>query len=300
MVTFTKLGDPLYGRLGNQLFQVAATIAIAQKNGHQFTFPEWHYSTYFKNKLPTETVHNFRVYKQRSLNYYDVKLSKGVNWDLQGFFQSEKFFKNAEQTVKHFLEPTETISAYIKNKYADLLSGKTCSLHIRRGDYLAFNLYFPSQPIQYYKKAIERIGKERTFLIFSDDIAWCKQQFEGNNYHFIENEIDIVDMLLMSYCDDHIISNSSFSWWGAWLNASSEKTIICPERWFGPATAFNSNNYSKDIFSTSFEKIVIPAKGIKKYADFYNPFIYLYCKVLNGAKVILRPIVKPLFNKFRA
>jgi len=294
MVTFSKLGDPFYGRLGNQLFQIAATIAIAEKNRLEFVFPEWGYSEYFKNKLPAGTLQNVRVYNQQSLNYYNVVLTDDVNWDLRGFFQSEKFFCNAEQLVRHYFEPSIKIVHYIKDKYATMLAEKTCSIHIRRGDYVKKHYHFPNQPIEYYTTAIKKIGDDSKFLIFSDDMVWCKQNFKGNNIYFIENETDIVDIFLMSYCNDHIISNSSFSWWGAWLNTSDSKIIICPEYWFGKAVSFNHANYSKDIFSPNFQKLILPKKNfINRHPLIFDPIIFIYYRstlfLLDFLKYIGRP-----------
>ena len=74
-----------------------------------------------------------------------------------------------------------------------------------------------------------------TYLIFSNDIEWCKKNFIGNQFIFIEGEKDYIDLWLMSLCKNNIIANSSFSWWGAWLNTNSDKKVITPKNWFGPA-----------------------------------------------------------------
>ena len=77
-------------------------------------------------------------------------------------------------------------------------------------------------------------NKIDVILVFSDDIKWCKENFIGDNFIFVENEKDYIDLYLMSMCNHNIISNSSFSWWGAWLNQSKEKVVISPEKWYGP------------------------------------------------------------------
>jgi hypothetical protein len=80
------------------------------------------------------------------------------------------------------------------------------------------------------------------FLIFSDDIEWCKNNFKGPEFYFSENEIDIEDLFLMSLCDNHIISNSSFSWWGSWLCKKEGKKIISPRLWFRAGSNINERD----------------------------------------------------------
>ncbi len=275
MITFSKLGKEEFGRLGNQLFQIAATIGIAEQNNMEFIFPEWNYSGYFKYSLPAGQLKNAKPYKQVGTGFYKIILEKG-DWDLEGFFQSELFFKNAEKTVRHFLELSDEINLYINEKYQFLLQKKTCSIHIRRGDYVKQKYHFPTQSVEYYKEAIKQFDKDTTFLFFSDDVEWCKKHFTGSNFYFVEKEKDIIDLFLMSLCNNHIISNSSFSWWGAWLNVSKTKRIICPEFWFGPAVAFNLKKYSADVYTDGFEKLASYRKGfIEKYAFFFYPLFFI-------------------------
>jgi len=97
----------------------------------------------------------------------------------------------------------------------------------------------------YYIKAMERLkDKTDVFVVFSDDIEWCKQNF--SNAVFIENEKDYVEVYLMSLCDNHIISNSSFSWWGAWMNKNENKTVIGPQIWFGPGIGHRTSDILPD------------------------------------------------------
>lgn len=119
-------------------------------------------------------------------------------------------------------------------------------MHIRRGDYVAnpkIAAYHGVCGMNYYQKAVQII-KEKitnpTFFIFSDDINWAKENFKGDEYYFVSNkEIkETEDLILMSLCKHNIIANSSFSWWGAWLNKNHEKTVIAPRHWL---------NIKKDI-----------------------------------------------------
>ncbi|GAB3941768.1 alpha-1,2-fucosyltransferase [Spirosoma harenae] len=257
MITFSQLGTLPWGRLGNQLFCIASTIGIAHRNNQPFVFPPWSYSTYFANPLPTGTVSNLQIYDQPRFSYNPVDLPTG-NWDLRGSFQSESFFKEAESQVRHFFKPSPDVNTYLREKYSHLLSGTTCSLHVRRGDYVRQRAAFPPQPLAYYQHAIRQFPSDTTFLVFSDDIAWCQGQFTGDQFHFIEGEKDIIDLFLMSQCTHHIISNSSFSWWGAWLNPNPAKTVYCPPYWFGPAVSPRPQHYARDLYASGFTILPLP------------------------------------------
>jgi hypothetical protein len=121
-------------------------------------------------------------------------------------------------------------------KYKDYIG-----IHIRRGDYLRFPDHHPILPIEYYKTAIDYFKADNVF-VFSDDIDWCKSNIIGDNIIYIENEKDYIEMYLMSLCENNIISNSSFSWWGAWLNENKNKKVIGPKLWFGNAIQFISDD----------------------------------------------------------
>ena len=130
---------------------------------------------------------------------------------------------------------TEKLEEEIQNKYGEVLNQNTCSIHVRRGDYLNLSEHHPLCDIEYYKDAMEHMPNDTVYLVFSDDISWCKENFLGDNYIFIEDNSDIFDLYLMSLCHNNIIANSSYSWWGAWLNNNKNKIVVSPKMWFGPA-----------------------------------------------------------------
>ncbi len=117
-----------------------------------------------------------------------------------------------------------------------------CSIHVRRGDYVSIGQTHPLNPhplqsLEYYKEAIKIINADK-YLVFSDDINWCKENFIGDNYIFVDNKIsslenDIFEMQLMSTCKNNIIANSSYSWWAAYFNENKDKKVIAPKLWFG-------------------------------------------------------------------
>lgn len=259
MVTFSQLGYPTWGRLGNQLFQIAATLGVAHRNGQDAIFPAWSYERYFLHQLPKGVLSDVQVCRHTSVFYEFIDLSPG-NWDLQGFFTSEKFFESVIHDIRIQFKPAAAISDYLTCKYGSMLSQNSCSIHVRRGDYLKLSWDFPTQPLDYYQYAIQQFSSDTLFLIFSDDISWCQEHFIGPQFAFIEGEDDIVDLFLMSRCCNHIIANSTFSWWGAWLNPSPDKIVLCPARWYGPGVSARPHHYTRDLYPKGFQKLYLPSE----------------------------------------
>ena len=287
MITFSQLGTLPWGRLGNQLFCVAATIGIAHRNNQSFVFPPWSYDNYFANPLPTGSIPAAQLYQQPGYAYTPVDLPVG-NWDLRGSFQSERFFIEAASLVRHYFTPSADITAYISEKYGPLLSGDTCSLHVRRGDYVRQRAAFPPQPVAYYQHAIHQFPSATRFLVFSDDLAWCRRQFTGDRFTFIEGEKDLIDLFLMSRCRHHILSNSSFSWWGAWLDPNPDKTVYCPPYWFGPAVSPRPQHYARDLYASGFTPLQLPGTNLRLKAIGYAATFPFYSLTFSLIKMGVR------------
>ena len=231
IATFTHLGK--LGRMGNTMFQIAATIGYAKRHGFEFAFPKWSYQQYFKNPLPElyPHVNRFIPYQEKSFNYYEIPAYKqGI--DLYGYFQSEKHFAHCKDEIKHYFCPEKE---YEKSNFT--------SIHIRRTDYLELSHYHNVLPLSYYHNAISHFDNTM-FMVFSDDISWCMENFKGDNFVFIKTENDIEDFFLMSGCKNNIIANSSYSWWAAWLNDNPDKKVIAPKDWFG----VKANKNPKDLY----------------------------------------------------
>lgn len=244
----------LQGGLGNYLFQIACAYAYGLKYQKEMILTEndsvavhKHLNNYKSNilrkvkLLPTKNYKNFKKYVEPSFSYQEIPFMKGDVY-LSNYFQSEKYFKEYEKEIRElFKYPTDLVKDIInkfKNNYKiDILNDNTCSIHVRRGDYVNQPQNHPTQNMNYYMKSIKRIGIENTyFLVFSDDILWCKENFPDlPNFIFVEGLKDYEDLLLMSFCKNNIICNSTFSWWAAWLNDNKNKIIIAPKKWFGPA-----------------------------------------------------------------
>jgi hypothetical protein len=171
-------------------------------------------------------------------HYSSVDIKDNTCYD--GFFQCERYFPNREFILNLF-EPSDSINQEL-SKYDDILKGTTCSIHVRRGDYVRLSSHHPVQSIEYFESAMNIIGSVDKYLIFSDDIEWCEETFTDGNYFFIKDNKDYIDMFLQSKCTHNIISNSSFSWWGAWMNKNENKKVVGPSKWFGPSKTISSKN----------------------------------------------------------
>ena len=179
--------------------------------------------------------------------YQDLKFTPNTVY--KGYFQSEKYFSHNKNLIVNLFK-NKSIVKEIKLKYPDI-SNQSVSLHVRRGDYTNLQDLHPLQTKEYYNKAILKIGTYKNIFIFSDDISWCKENLKYKNCIFVENNTDVFDLIAMSLCNNNIISNSSFSWWGAWLNENPNKIVIAPKKWFGSGR----NLSSKDIIPKNWIEI---------------------------------------------
>lgn len=173
----------------------------------------------FIQKPAQRIVDNFHFSKH---NFYTDQ-----NYYLEGYWQSEKYFFDIKDEISNSFVWPEIKNLDFKN---------SCSLHVRRGDYLKTQHVHPIQSIDYYNKALDIIQPKGNIFVFSDDIQWCKNNLNYKNSIFMENNSNIYDLRAMSLCCDNIIANSSFSWWGAWLNQNKNKKIVCPKNWFSDST----------------------------------------------------------------
>lgn len=267
MVTFLSLGG--LGRLGNQMFQLASTFGIGQRLGYEVKFPREimiggspeSLDSYTGCKLyecfeipeslllpASEIFHKIRFrYNEGDFRYNDQTESLEPGVDLYGYFQTEKYFRNCKEEILEIFRFRKEIT----NRANTFLEVKEnyVSVHVRRGDYLNSPHHHPSQSVDYYTKAMKNFDENSIFCFFSDDLNWCKENFKGDNFIFIETGNPYYDLYLMSKFQNHIIANSSFSWWGAWL-AGSKKTVA-PLNWFGPLLDKNTS----DVYCENWIKI---------------------------------------------
>lgn len=228
MVSFKELGN--MGRLGNQLFQIATTINFALTHNEEYLFPPWEYSNDFNlYDCFSDNISVVETFQEKHFHYSPITYKPNIN--LQGFFQSEEYFKESQGIIQQLLTPK--IGHGIKYDHA--------AIHVRRGDYLSLSKEYVQLDMDYYQKAMQLVGSTN-YIVFSDDIAWCKQNFHGDNITFSENKTAVEDLALMLSCEHIIIANSSFSWWGAYLNKNPSKIVVAPEKWFGSGLPHNTKD----------------------------------------------------------
>lgn len=236
--------------IGNQLFCVATALGYAYDNSAIPLFPQVktdrliskYKDTLYKNlKIGRPDIPPGSFYQEPGFQFKEIKHQTGI-LKIRGYFQSHKYFDKHRSEILKDLN-IEDLKSQVKEKYGDF--SDFVSIHVRRGDYLSLSDYHYNLQMDYYKKAIQSFDENTSFLIFSNDLEWCKENFNFlNSVSFSETEEDWEDILLMSTCRDNIIANSSFSWWGAWLNTNEQKKVIAPKKWFGPK--YKHNN-TKDL-----------------------------------------------------
>ncbi len=262
MLSFNSLGN--LGRLANQMFQYASLKGIANNRNLQYCIPPREafgqldanvrgsdqilydvFDIESKNtvQLIQQGVHGERVF------HFDPELFDKCpdNVDLQGYYQTEKYFKHIEDEIRKDFAFKEDLLKQCK----EFVTEDMISLHIRRGDYVT-NPNHPTQSLDYYKEALSNLPSDLPVAIFSDDPEWVRQQpmFKGDRFLIAEGNASDCDLCLMTLCKYHIIANSSYSWWGAWL-ADSRK-VIAPKNWFGGGCV---NKKTKDIYCEDWKVI---------------------------------------------
>jgi hypothetical protein len=238
-----------YGRLGNNLFQKAAAIGYATKHTMDYSLCGW-FASGWANNSPQRRM----LIKEAGHQYVELAAPTKEYVVLDGYWQSERYFAHCREEVLKALG------------FKALTTPTNCSIHVRRGDYLKYPDKHPVVTAEYLNKAISYMIENtnaRTFIFFSDDMEWCKKfvnyelpqrYYDFCDWTFSEGRSEREDMELMSWCEHNIISNSTFSWWGAYLNQNPNKVVISPSKdnWFGPG---NANLCTDDIIPESWIQI---------------------------------------------
>ena len=234
----------LRGGLGNQMFQYAAGRALALRHQTNLKLDRSIYSQKLLRWLKGDTLRHYALdvfnlqvefTVRRQMNRGDVYLDD--------YWQSEDYFKDIEKIIHQdftFKKSPEGLNKKLAKQIAQTAS---VSIHIRRGDYVTSrrtNRFHGTCSPDYYHRCVELIEDKISnphFFIFGDDIKWAKENLEINHpiifvEHNYGSENYFEDMRLMSLCRHNIIANSSFSWWGAWLNENSNKMVLAPQKWF--------------------------------------------------------------------
>jgi hypothetical protein len=195
-----------------------------------------------RRRWPTRAMGFF---EERMMCFDSTVLALPDQTYLRGYFQSESYFKAVADEIRRQFRPrdaamTEFAANYVaKRRQA---AKAVVSLHVRRGDLaqaaevLKDRTIIQAAPVsvEYVHAAMARFAADSTFLVFSDsdkDLDWCRANIRGQNLHFCYGNNDLQDFAIMQACDDHIIANSSFSWWAAWLNPRPGKRVVAPRQW---------------------------------------------------------------------
>ena len=269
MIGFNALGR--MGRLCNQMFQYASLKGLARKIGSDIIIPNYETAVDdgIGNMLRTELFDSFDLNVQTGLlnnGHAPVVQERFFHFDeelfnhcpdhvsLQGYFQTEKYFKHIEDEIRDDFIFHPEISTPCK----EMIDGveNPIALHVRRTDYIKNSENHFNLPIEYYKVALDHFDSDRNVIVFSDDPLWCHDEslFSDDRFIISENEDNRVDLCLMSMCDDFIIANSSYSWWGAWLSSNQNKKVIAPVQWFGK-TGYTKNHNTKDLIPNDWTRI---------------------------------------------
>jgi hypothetical protein len=245
------VGD-LMGQLGNQLFIIATTASLALDHSVPALFPSLRMEKDYNIPINHEQVFSHLdasdpcasidyVYIEPYFHYVPIKYRPRMM--IRGWFQSEKYFKHNKEHIMQLFAAPSAIEMHLQERYAEVLShSNTVAIHYRSYDKEdPHHEVYAACDVDYYQRAMSLFSKDTLFVIFSNDMAWCKKNFKNLSYqfYFVEGEPHYHDLYLMSMCHHNIICNSSFSWWGAYLNKNIDKVVIAPAAWFNP-------NYKSD------------------------------------------------------
>lgn len=224
----------LTGRLGNQMFEIATTIALALDNNADYLIPNVAGGSicYFDHfPLFNPEVHKVEnIWREKGHQYQIIPFKP--NLQLHGYLQSEMYFKHRrKEIIEAFGFPWEPMEGIV-------------ALHIRRGDLVEHQKVTPLVKMNFYDRAIKHFTDKgyNDFMVFSDDIPWCKENLKQKvNFSFSGIADAKDDLALQNCCSHQIISNSTFSWWSAWLNQNPNKIVIAPHhtQWFGAFCRLN-------------------------------------------------------------
>lgn len=230
------------GRAANQLFLLASGYGMAKKTGRQLVISkDWKYKNYFEWDSWIEEKEGIEQgidVVEPGFHYCEEFFDNSLEEvRIAGYFQSERYWRENEEDVRKLLKwnPNFVMKLALRNDNT-AFKKPVIGIHIRRGDYVNNPNYY-QLPLLYYILALEEFFPgwmdNYNILIFSDDITWCKTHFQGDNIFFSEGNSDVEDLCLLSFCHHQILSNSSFSWWGAYLSDNFlGKKVIHPAHMF--------------------------------------------------------------------
>ena len=259
----------LMGGLGNQMFQISKALSEGYENGIEVVFrpsafipmhgnqPTKYLENIYRDLTFKEINENLERVSEPSWSFNKTNIFYYKSIEFYGYYQSSKNFKNHEEKIKEIFKPTKEFIKKIKSLYPEIFYKNSISIHVRRGDYLSISEILPVIDKTYIDECLKQIGKYSNIFIFSNDKDWCKENLKYDNVTVVENLDDYEELWAISLCNHNIMSNSSFSWWGSYLNKNINKKIYCPSVWFGPK---GEKNY-QDIYEDKWIKINVKLKN---------------------------------------
>ena len=270
MIGYNRLGDN--GRFGNQLFQYASLRGIAAKHKYDWcvpppdTYKQANYGLFDCFKMSGAEGHvgyvpqNFKTVDESTFAFDEEQFdSFPDNVNVDGYRQTEKYFKHIENKIRKDFAFLPEIMKPCRKFMKQFAGGRVVFLHVRRGDNVGRPDFYPMPRVEYYKRVLDNHFPTEECLVISDDPEWCKNEpFFDQDRFFVSESVDYydhetlegdgsmkksaipyVDLCLMSLCTDAIISNSTLSWWGAWLQKNKDHKVVAPHPWFGSELSFN-------------------------------------------------------------
>jgi len=252
----------LMGGLGNQMFQIAHAYAQSKrskvdlkfrkksKTNNQGNTPEKYLKNIYRN-IKFEDFDNTDLIHRSNWDFKEISPNPNYSIEFQGYFQSSKNFYGYDKEIKNLFHPSSFFIEKINLKYNNIINDKNIIIHIRRGDYLKFPYIHPVIDVSYIEKCLEQINNFKDIYIVTDDKSWVKQNLKFIEFKLVDDLEDYEDLWLLSLFKNIIMSNSSFSWWGSFLNCVEDPNIFVPNMWFGP----NGEKNIDDIYEKNWKKI---------------------------------------------
>lgn len=272
------------GRLGNNLFEIAAAKSISDDillycpSDYAENMILKYKNTLFKDfNIAKKLPNDIEIYREPSYEYKKININSEKNMLLKGYYQSYKYL-DKQKIYKLFSIP-ESVKVDIQTRYSKVLEKETVCINVRRGDYLQLPHRHPFCGKSFFSNAMKIFqNKDVNFLVSSDDIKWCKNNIKGNNVFYVENSYPLMDLYVQTICQHNIISNSSFSWWGAYLNPNPNKIVVAPQRWYGMALRLNT----QDLLPKEY--IILPCK--------YSPSMFIKAVLKTIKQIVSRRTLK--------
>jgi hypothetical protein len=255
----------LVARLGNLMFQIAHGYSQALTHNREYMYP----------LIGTEVVH-LKDTIFRNVNYFDARIEDLNRDEIEfkestfhytpiepfenkttifcGYFQSEKYFQNHTKEIRELFSPTQEFIDKCLIDYPELKTGNVTVVNVRRGqDYLEQPENHPVITEEFIYKALELIPNKEHIYVVSDNMPWCRETLKIENVKFVDYS-GLDALWLLSLCKNFVISNSTFSWWGAFLGEKPDSVVVAPDVWFGPGV-HSRGHYEHDIYKDNWIKL---------------------------------------------